>query len=319
MDSPHQGAQSYLIMSRTLRQNLPGAAFHITARTHRKEPWFQNGDLYDPIYEIIQEGIQSSDARLMAAAVMPNHFHIVLRQGRRPLGWIMQGIMRRIAIRVQKRFGFQGHVFEREYRSRHCNTPDHLRRSIVYTNINPHRANLCDGSGFYRWTTHTRYIMDEVNNTVAGIELAFALPLFGDEPDLSMEELRHCYIRYVEWRLAKDACDLAGDIYDVPEPGASCGDDYFVANFLAAARADTTPSQDLRDRALSILMRIDAHMEISQVRRSYGPRHITQVRNEVIAGLIQSGYRVKCIADFLNVSDATVSTIASKMRHVAVS
>jgi predicted transcriptional regulator len=39
-----------------------------------------------------------------------------------------------------------------------------------------------------------------------------------------------------------------------------------------------------------------------------------QVRNELIAGLIQAGYRGKSIASYLRVSDATVSTIASKMR-----
>jgi hypothetical protein len=156
--------------------------------------------------------------------------------------------------------------------------------------------------------------MDENDVGVTGLEVAYTLPLFASAQGLSTDELRAEYSRQVEWRLEKDAHDAAGVAYDVPEPAAAHGDNYFVDNFLSVGGTDRPPARDLRDHALDVLARIDSDVAIDQVRCRYGTRRITQIRNELIAGLLQSGYRCKSIADYLRVSDSTVSAIATRMR-----
>lgn len=139
---------------------MPGIAFHITARTQGKEPWFRDA-LRSRIEHILVEGVATSDAIRLSHTVMPNHFHLVIRQSARPLGWIMQPIMRRIAVAVQRTYGVEGHVFERSYRSLACESADHLRRAVAYTHLNPQRAGLCRSPEEYAWSSHVRFLVDD--------------------------------------------------------------------------------------------------------------------------------------------------------------
>ena len=129
-------------MGRRKRPYHPGTIFHLTSRTHRHEEWFDPG-LRTTIVELIHRMVARTDAQLLAYAVMPNHLHIVLRQGRMELAQVMQPLMRRVALQVQRQHGFEGSVVERRFRDTACTTPDHVRMAIVYTHLNPWRAGLC--------------------------------------------------------------------------------------------------------------------------------------------------------------------------------
>ena len=297
-------------MGRTLRLHLPRAAFHITARTQSRAPFFKDA-LREAIAGYIRWGVATSDAILLAYAIMPNHFHIVLRQGMRPLGWVMQPIMRRTALLVQRSFGIKGHVFERAFRSHVCENADHLRHAIVYTHLNPLRAGLCDASMHYPWTSHAQYVLDE-DGGVSEVQVIHALPLFATSPSATRAQLVQDYDRYVRWRIAADAT-LDGDVVP-PEPCAIFGDTYFNDSFTPSGVTPLTPPWDLRDRAVSILRDIEPRWSIEMVRRSYGSRQTIVVRNQLIAALLQNGYRVQQVACFLRVSDSTVSAISARLR-----
>src|SRR5262245_58757666 len=110
---------------RLKRPYLPGTAFHLTSRTIGHEPWLAL--LRDDITGIFARGFAHSDALLIAFAVMHNHFHLIVRQGRAPLSALMHSICRSIALRAQSVHNREGHIFERRYRALPCLTPQHLR------------------------------------------------------------------------------------------------------------------------------------------------------------------------------------------------
>lgn len=312
MEAPRPG-RFLLRMSRSIRPHMPGLAFHITARTQGREPWFVE-ELRATIDRYIVEGVTSSDSMLLAHTVMPNHFHIVVRQGRRPLGWVMHPIMRRTALLIQRACDKQGHVFERRFRTVACENADHLRRAIVYTHINPLRAHLCADLSEYPWCSHDRYVLDE-DNGVVGIEIVHALKLFGDVPTRSITDLRRAYVRYVSWRRDKDR-HIEFDLpFTVPEPPSASGDRHFSECFSALAPLSRAHHKDLRDKAIELLEQIDRYASIDSLRRRNVSRALTAVRNQLIAGLRQAGYRGKQIADFLRVSDSTVSAVATAIRY----
>jgi REP element-mobilizing transposase RayT len=298
-------------MSRKIREQLPGAAFHIVARTQGKAGWFKKA-IRDDIEKIIVEGVTSSDAMLMAYAVMPNHFHIMLRQGQRPLGWVMQPVMRRLALLVQRHRQMKGHVFERTFRSRLCDRPRFLRRSVVYTHLNPARARLCDEITSYPWSSHVRYVIE--SGSVAAVEVAHVLQLFADKPGQSHAELSRNYINYARWRLEKDRCKKAGLIYTVPEPLMSEGDDYFYEFFAGTPMTHPARKMDLRDRAIIALRHIDATIKIDELRTRYMSRAKRETRRQVIAALLTARYPGYAIADFFKVSDTLVSAVAKSLR-----
>ena len=292
---------------------MPGAAFHITARTQGKEPWFEER-LRGTIERHIVEGVTSSDAMLLAHAVMHNHFHIVLRQGMRPLGWIMQPIMRRVALLIQRAIGVEGHVFERRYRSVACENADHLRRAIVYTHLNPQRAGICDHES-YAWTSAHAYTQSRAGNGLCDVAITFSLRLFATEPSTSVDQLRACYKDYLAWRIDKDKHELAGTVCMTCEPVMTAGDLHFQQSFCSIPEPNGRPTKDLRDKAEEILVKIDSAIDLNSLRRKRVGRRNSSTRRELIAGLLQSRYPGRSISNFFRVSDSAVSRIASQMRY----
>ena len=146
-------------MSRARRQQQPGCVFHVTARTQGRARWF-TAAIRSRIAEMIASGVSSAGASLLAFAVMPNHLHIVLAQGRATLGWTMQPILRRVALLVQRTHRLSGHIFERSYASKPCLDADYARTVILYTHFNPVKAGLCSSPEEYAWTSHVPYCSD---------------------------------------------------------------------------------------------------------------------------------------------------------------
>ena len=299
-------------MGRTTRQYIPGVAFHITARTQGEVAWFTDS-LSERIERILLEGIASSDARLISHSVMPNHFHLVLRQSTRSLGWIMQPIMRRIALLVHNTHDVAGHVFERRFHSKPCENGLHLRRATIYTNLNRARAKLCSINGTQPWCSYDVYANEMPASQL--IDVPHVLSLFAEKVGASVAENRAVYQRYVDWRLAKDVADEAGVACLVPEPICAAGDMYFAQHFCALPIIDTRPQYDLRDAACIVLRCINPAIPISRLRKSYVSRADSAVRNEIIAALSQQGYQGSCIADFFRVSNTVVARVVVQMRY----
>jgi REP element-mobilizing transposase RayT len=292
---------------------MPGVAFHITARAQNREPWFVDG-IRDEVERIIIRGVTTSDAMLLSHIVMPNHFHIVARQGQRTLGWVMQPIMRRIALLVQRRFGVEGHVFERRFRSFACENADRLRRAVIYTSLNAWRCGLCTDPAAWAYGSHTRLIACATSD-IPERHVLETLKLFAHESTNDWAELVAAYLACLRWRMEKDAHTAAGIPYDVPEPPTDSGDRHFVTSFCALPALSLRPRTDLRDKAIELLEEMGLDDAVNMLRRRRLNRHLTSVRRQLIAGLLQHGYRVKQIADFLRLSDSAVSLVASQMRY----
>src|SRR5688572_33203958 len=109
-------------MPRTTRIHAPGCIVHITARTQGHRPWFTE-TIRERVAREIIDAARVAGMRLLAFAVMPNHFHIIVRQGPALLSYMMHRVMHRSALMLKQTHRLQGHVFERRYRSGVCATP----------------------------------------------------------------------------------------------------------------------------------------------------------------------------------------------------
>ena len=143
-------------MARQLRPYLPGAVFHITARTHSGQAWFDPATR-DFICKCLSTVQRRLDTMVLAFVVMPNHLHIVARQGDEPLGRFMHPLLTRIAMTVRKKHDLVGHVFGRRYWSHPCITEDYLATCIAYVHHNPVKAELCAAARDYKWSSADCY------------------------------------------------------------------------------------------------------------------------------------------------------------------
>jgi len=288
--------------ARIRRIQLRNGAFHITGRTQGCEPWFVP-ELRRNICSIITGELSRTDAKLIAFAIMPNHFHVILVQGSITLGRLMQPVLRRIALRVQRRHGITGHVFERRFYSGLLQTPDHLREAIVYTHRNPMKAGLCGSVKEYEWTSHAAYVAGDCE-WKDYVDVETGLRVFGDAAECDVHACRHEYLRWMERRDQ----ELSLEVQLCEE-----GNKYFYSRF-ATMHEPQYPGRDLRDVALKALSFITNDYELQDLRCSFLSHRAASVRRKIIAFLLISGYRTGQISQLFAVAPSTVSKVANQLK-----
>lgn len=86
--------------------------------------------------------IQGGDALLYAWALIPNHFHLLLRTGRTSLSRTMHRLMTGHACEFNRRYRRSGHLFQNRYRSILCEDEPYFLELVRYLHLNPLRAKL---------------------------------------------------------------------------------------------------------------------------------------------------------------------------------
>ncbi|MGQ0816219.1 MAG: transposase [Gemmatimonadota bacterium] len=293
-------------MARRLRPHQPGAAFHIVSRTQGKTAWFTPA-IKRQVSEWIQDGVASAGARLIAHVVMDNHLHVLLFQGSAPLGWTMQPILHRTALLVQRVHGVEGHVFERNFRCKQCESTEHVRNAIRYIHRNPVAARMCESPADYEFSSARAY---EGLIPCGHICVRDGLQVFGSSDGGSEAERRAQYVA------------------DLSKPLSAEMTDFFEYWLWKRRRRHNTafthwvdhrsqPATDIRDAALQLLKVIAPELDVELVRSRYGGPVVVAARLELIASLLQRGYPGIAVAGYVRVSRATVSRVRSRMRWAA--
>lgn len=287
--------------------------------------------------------VAGSGARLLAVAIMPTHLHLVVQQGREPVSRLMQPLLRRVALLLQRDRDVEGPIFWRPYACQTCMDPSHARNAIVYTHLNPVRAGLCRDPAAYRWTSHGLYVgpseaPDAGLAFRAGhlsdvIDPSHALPLFATGPGRRLDELHDDYRRYVAWRLAVDRRRDNGDATAGPDSSADAPWDPAWANLHwghalsplfhapAGGAAGDPPAHrpprsvpDLYDIARSILASRASELALGAVKGRGGSAEHARVRHAMIRAMAAAGHRNVEIATFLRLSESAVSKVL-RARH----
>jgi putative transposase len=293
-------------MSRALRPHYPGSAFHVVARTQGKESWFVD-DIKESIADTLISGVASAGARPVAFAVMDNHFHLILFQGRASLGETMHSPMRRISLLVHKTQGREGHVFERRYRAKLCHDAEHLPNAILYVHRNPVAAMICKNPGDYRWSSANAF---DGKCPPGLLCISDGLSAFDSTGSATESAMRDAY----RDRLHKCNDEKLDEYWSWFVQTVRRNRNAAQPYLPTSTHAERATLRDLRDVALCLLRSIDNDVAVELVRSRYGGAKIVEVRTQLIAALTQRGYSGVDIARYLRISEATVSRIKSAMR-----
>lgn len=320
-------------MGRRHRPHLPGACFHVTTRIQNREALL-SPPLKTRLVALLREQVAYSDVELFAYVVMPNHLHLVLRQGDAPLGRFLQPYLRRAALLVQRAHRRDGHVFERRYRDRACLDPDYLRAAIVYTHLNPVRAALCDDSALYEWSSFGAWTGQENAADGKSDPTTITRPsrLFALGAERSPAQLAQDYLVFHRWQEERDRllarAEAGGSVMLPPGPDTTHGDinwnrylaprhvdgsPFFVDSVLDAAHpARVRP--DLTAIARAVVVATQPPLDLSMVRSRWGGPMYVHARRTIIREAASAGYGNVEIARFLRISPSTVAAVLTAER-----
>ena len=144
-------------MPRRARLDIPGLLQHVIVRgIERRAIFFDDIDrsrFVEKLFALLAE----TDTDCFAWALIPNHFHLLLRPNRLELKQVMRRLLTGYAIAFNKRHDRSGHVFQNRYKSIVCEKETYLLELVRYIHLNPLRAELVPSLaalGEYPWCGH---------------------------------------------------------------------------------------------------------------------------------------------------------------------
>ncbi len=145
-------------MPRQSRIDTPGALHHIMARGIEGGNIFRNDDDKEHFLERLEKILKETETSCYAWALIPNHFHLLLRTGTTPITTVMRRLLTGYAQWYNRRYRRQGHLFQNRYKSILCQEDKYFLELVRYIHLNPIRAGLVkdlDILGSYRYCGHS--------------------------------------------------------------------------------------------------------------------------------------------------------------------
>jgi len=129
-------------MPRKARIDAPGALHHVIARGIEKRDIIWDDYDRNNFLERLDTIIVESGTRCYAWALLPNHFHLLLKTGFSPIATVMRRLLTGYAVTFNRRHRRHGHLFQNRYKSILCQEEVYLKKLVRYIHLNPLRANI---------------------------------------------------------------------------------------------------------------------------------------------------------------------------------
>lgn len=132
-------------MPRTARVDVPGALHHIICRGIERTKIFRDDEDRFGFVERLANVLTQTSTPCYAWALIPNHFHLLLKTGRVPISNVMRRLLTGYAVTFNHRHRRHGHLFQNRFKSILCQEETYLLELIRYIHLNPIRAKLVSG------------------------------------------------------------------------------------------------------------------------------------------------------------------------------
>ncbi len=153
-----------ILMPRKARIDAPGALHHIICRGAERKRIFRDNKDRDDFLLRLGRLLEESSTQCYAWALLPNHFHLLLKTGDIPIANVMRRLLTGYVVTFNHRHYRHGNLFQNRYKSVLCQEEPYLLELVRYIHLNPLRAKLiADFSKLlrYRYCGHSR-LMGEI-------------------------------------------------------------------------------------------------------------------------------------------------------------
>ncbi len=145
-------------MPRQARLDAPGVLHHVMVRGLERRPIFRDDLDRRDFWTRVGALVEATGLTVYAWALLPNHAHLLLRTGRRPLARCMRSLLTGYAGAFNRRHQRVGHLFQNRYKSIVVEEEPYILELVRYLHLNPLRAGVVPdfrALARYLWTGHS--------------------------------------------------------------------------------------------------------------------------------------------------------------------
>jgi REP element-mobilizing transposase RayT len=325
-------------MPRKGRKDAPGAVHHIIVRGIERGILFRDDADRNDFLTRLGKILIETKTRCFAWALIPNHFHLLLKTGSFPVATVMGRLLTGYATSFNRRYHRSGHLFQNRYKSILCQEDVYLKELVRYIHLNPLRATIVpDVSELdrYPFSGHS-YLMGKRSNDWQAMDEVLAL--FGEEKSVARRRYRAFLMKGIALGTQPD---LVGGGLIRSAGGWSAvrlmrkaglfqksdermlGDGEFVERVLSDARESMKTRYSLSIQGISIADIIPAVCNIFSIEphRIIGPskeRTIVKARALVCYWAVRElGMTMTEVARHLKIALSTASSVVNKGEKIA--
>lgn len=129
-------------MPRQARIDAPGALHHVIARGIERSRIFRDDEDREDFLHRLGKLVGQTETKCYAWALIPNHFHLLLKTGNVPIATLMRRLLTGYAAGHNRRHRRSGHLFQNRYKSILCQEDAYLKELVRYIHLNPLRTGL---------------------------------------------------------------------------------------------------------------------------------------------------------------------------------
>ena len=283
-------------MPRQSRIDAPGALHHIIVRGIERGKIFKNDDDRYDFIDKLGTILEETETACYAWALIPNHFHLLLRTGTVPVATVMRRILTGHAVRFNRRHKRHGRLFQNRYKSILCQEDTYLLELVRYIHLNPLRAKLVENMNQldkYPFCGHS-VIMD--NNEQSWQESEEVLKYFAKRKGVSMRKYREFISQGIDagkrndltggglirsaggWQVVKELKELK---IHMKSDERILGDGDFVSDIISRSEETLKKKYKLKASGVDldfIVKRVAAILDISVDEVWYEGRYKDQVK-----------------------------------------
>jgi len=143
-------------MSKLLRYFAPGQFCFITAVTFcRERILHQHADL---LIRAVRRARMKSPFSVIAWAILPDHFHAVIKSPRGDADKITQRVKLSFSLQWQRASGRSGPIWQHRYWDHIIRSEEDMKRHVDYIHYNPVKHGLVASPGAWPLSSYHRYL-----------------------------------------------------------------------------------------------------------------------------------------------------------------
>ena len=194
-------------MPRTARKKSETGVYHIVWRGNNTDTIFFDDEDYRVFRKVLYDEKKRSGFSLYAWCLMPNHIHILLKEGNTPIGEIFRSIGTVFVSWYNRKYYRVGHLFQGRFFSEPVEDIAYFLQVVRYIHLNPLLAGICDAPESFPYSSYDQYISRK--------SFAEGKPVFGL---LSRDE----FIAFHQEKIIEKCLDMEDTIKNKPNDEEVC-------------------------------------------------------------------------------------------------